>query len=121
MKVIFALIICCFTPNNSAKKKKISHEIEGRWKADSDANIPIKRGKKPCSFWACGWEWLLEDSSTKQLKAITGIFRGKRIEHPGDRQLGIHFMPSEAGPQAGTCGKGVGPEKLQQKEAIALN
>lgn len=63
----------------------------------------------------------MEDSRTKQLKAITGIFGGERIEHPNDRQGGIYFMYSETGPQAGTCGKGVGPEKLQQKEAIALN
>ena len=72
-------------------------------------------------WWGCGWEWLLEDSRTKQLKAITGIFGGERIEHPNDRQGGIYFMHSETGPQAGTCGKGVGPEKLQQREAIALN
>lgn len=94
---------------------------EEGWKADSNANVPIKRCKKPCSVFGCGWEWLLEDSRTKQLKAITGIFGGERIEHPSDRQGGIYFMHSETGPQAGTCGKGVDPEKLRQKEAIALN
>lgn len=74
--------------------------------------------QKPCSFLGCGWEWLLEESRTKQLKEITGISGGKRIEHPNDS---IYFTHSETGPQAGTCGMGVGPEKLQQEEAIALN
>lgn len=63
----------------------------------------------------------MEESRTKQLKAITGIFGGERIEHPNDRQIGIYSTHSETGPQAGTCGKGVGPEKLQQDEAIILN
>lgn len=63
----------------------------------------------------------MEESRTKQLKAITDIFGGERIEHPNDRRLGIYFMPLETSPQAGTCGKGVVPEKLQQKEASTLN
>lgn len=98
-----------------------SHELKGRWEADSNTNTLIKRCKSLAHFLGCGWEWLLEKSRTKQLEAITGIFGGERIEHPNDRQVGIDFMHSETGPQAGTCGKGVGPEKLQQEEAIALN